>query len=815
VPSITPTLTPDATWTLAPIIFAPSVNTIFATPPTNTSPSNDGTDNSLRNALLGLGLLNAGTSVVVSASAQKRKEELDAQATKEKTTLDADKVALVAQATANFDANTAQVRAGKKLVTVPPKQSEANKRFMAELAYRRQMQNRLIGQWLVGMHAHNEHKKALEELERLKQQRQYVVQNTSRVNQVENRQLGLLGEINDGFLDENVVKRGGKHIPRALNDQLPSAIRRVWGGDLPDLDVQIMNLEDRIQTYEALRDTRNQLASYGEQIPTQTTIKRLASDNKEIIQAQADSYRSYASVNGQSTSQDTSSHKVALDEAFINVLNGDSNISEYQQSIYNAFQVSFSVTNGLYNGEEKQGNDWTVLNVHFVRVGVEKTADAFGIWANEIAEFENDVDSFELYRNIMGEMTFVNHYEPKNNFAQSERRVITVFKRPSIGTKQYYIWIDDGVEVVQPVEYADGTPSQLPDFFSDNITPFDTDIVRIEERDDGNGRQAILTPNTVIHELAHSFNSFAGFGDANLDGKQLGGNINNPTTIDSDIHPNTRLGMGYPDAANLLNSNLYWINEGEKDEFGNWIDGIPRLVDPFPTDYQNEQAIPGISFYNNRVDILRQSKEETLNEITADAFLNWVLDLTTENWKLSDVDPEITNYQYQGFTHDEAGMEWRDYMNDYMAQWVRNAIYYTLPEQEQIQFYQDSILQSDEINFIELDPIDGFRVRAYPPEPSVRITGTDGNISFDFFGISTDENWVYGVRNGRTIAVGIDAFSGMDLSELKQYDADNAEHEEELSRLFQPNMPIEETDWWTDLLPLNNDVSSSHNADTI
>jgi len=131
VPSITPTLTPYATWTLVPIIFAPSVNTTFATPPSDPTPSDDGTDNSLHNALLGLGLLTAGAGLAVSASAQKRKEELEAEATKEKTTLDADKVALVAQATANFDANTAQVRAGKKLVTVPPKQSEANKRFMA------------------------------------------------------------------------------------------------------------------------------------------------------------------------------------------------------------------------------------------------------------------------------------------------------------------------------------------------------------------------------------------------------------------------------------------------------------------------------------------------------------------------------------------------------------------------------------------------------------------------------------------------------------------------------------------------------------
>jgi len=75
------------------------------------------------------------------------------------------------------------VLAGKKVVIMPSKQSEANKRFMKELAYRRSMQNRLIGQWLVGMHQHNQHQKALAEAKA--QQQRFIRQQRAAAQQAQ------------------------------------------------------------------------------------------------------------------------------------------------------------------------------------------------------------------------------------------------------------------------------------------------------------------------------------------------------------------------------------------------------------------------------------------------------------------------------------------------------------------------------------------------------------------------------------------------------------------------------------------------------
>lgn len=78
----------------------------------------------------------------------------------------------------------------------------------------------------------------------------------------------------------------------------------------------------------------------------------------------------------------------------------------------------------------------------------------------------------------------------------------------------------------------------------------------------------------------------------------------------------------------------------------------------------------------NHPDIFRQSATNLdSNEVTADVFLNRVWYINTQ--------------AKAGFTPDEAGEQWVNFFDQYMRQWMRNAIVHNMPLERQIDLYQE------------------------------------------------------------------------------------------------------------------------------
>ena len=166
----------------------------------------------------------------------------------------------------------------------------------------------------------------------------------------------------------------------------------------------------------------------------------------------------------------------------------------------------------------------------------------------------------------------------------------------------------------------------------------------LEERD----RLAYPIPNLVLHELGHVFNTNAGMGN-----RDRIGSINA-----TDRHPITLAGMGAPDPNRLLTEDkdtLYLYNKS-------WENLVPPLYDVLGLD-DGDKLFHDMK-YKDQIQLMRQSWEETKNEITADAFLNWVYHRNTKG--------------ASGFTGDEKGQKWQRFMNKNMDVWIRNAITYEI-----------------------------------------------------------------------------------------------------------------------------------------
>jgi hypothetical protein len=203
----------------------------------------------------------------------------------------------------------------------------------------------------------------------------------------------------------------------------------------------------------------------------------------------------------------------ALDEAFDDIKNAlqadpeadiSSLITTYQGEIEDAFGVEFA--------NDPTADAWSasVVALHFARLGLEAAATAFEQWVEAEIEAQDlcrTINRFDLFQRIMGEMTFHNRLEPQINIAFTEGPLINVYHRP--------IPIDGMKECVQLV---DSTEIILDQIDEEDDCPTGTTFSRqAYERDVSNnlissGRQAVMTPNNLIHELGHSLDNFSGFG---------------------------------------------------------------------------------------------------------------------------------------------------------------------------------------------------------------------------------------------------------------------------------------------------------------
>jgi hypothetical protein len=82
-----------------------------------------------------------------------------------------------------------------------------------------------------------------------------------------------------------------------------------------------------------------------------------------------------------------------------------------------------------------------------------------------------------------------------------------------------------------------------------------------------------------------------------------------------------------------------------------------------------------------------------------------------------------------GFTHDEAGNQWRGFMNEHMGQWLRNANFGQLPYDQQVQILVENNLM-EPVASLEFQS-ESFRMRTQ--------TSTDASVVGLVGGLGTEE----------------------------------------------------------------------------
>ena|GEM_PF-1015303 len=411
---------------------------------------------------------------------------------------------------------------------------------------------------------------------------------------------------------------------------------------------------------------------------------------------------------------DESDHQTALDTTFAAVrdalqANPSANINTLVASYKDAIEDAFGVT---FEGENSAPNAgvWTAISLHFARQGLQKTAEAFEAWVE--AELDNEcipVDRFALFRRIMGNITFKNMAETRINFAESNQDLIKVFQRPKF--IEYYVYTDNGQKVYAPTILVDSTPQNPPAQWNpatdkkELLPQYDSDVY-LQGNLIASGRQAVMTPNNLIHELGHTFDAFAGYGFKKI------GSIEN--ALNAAQMPTSRDGMG----PEYLQVQFYLHATISEDSTTN--EAIFTPID-YPTSYNptgyllhdvmgDNYNTWNSSLYTNlygnaaRIDTNVQNPDTNTDyvETAADSFLNWVIN---------------------GF-EGTAGANWQAFYADNIGIFLRNATIYNYPG-GMVQFYKDQgVIPQMAIDTGTRTTTD-YSVRLYPqPINATEITST-------------------------------------------------------------------------------------------
>ena len=244
-------------------------------------------------------------------------------------------------------------------------------------------------------------------------------------------------------------------------------------------------------------------------------------------------------------------------------------------------------------------------------------------------------------------------------------------------------------------------------------------------------RMTYPLPNLLLHELGHVFNANAGLGD-----REGSGSINKTTN-----HPDTWMGMGSP-YPSILTPETRPKTVVTFDE--EWMEDVMPLHDIIGLD-KGDKLFSGVKLTVDQILRLRQSwAEGDTNEITADAFLNWVFHRNTGG--------------AIGFMDYEKGQEWQKFMNDNMDEWIRNAVVHNaLRENSNIAFFVESGVLPHFAGFttvaragvnVRTEPTtaegDDTVVRSLSKGDEVAVIGqTEGGFN------GVDRNWTAIIWNGR------------------------------------------------------------------
>ena len=270
-------------------------------------------------------------------------------------------------------------------------------------------------------------------------------------------------------------------------------------------------------------------------------------------------------------------------------------------------------------------------------------------------------------------------------------------------------------------------------------------------------------PNLLLHELGHVFNANVGFGERD-----------DPRSINkTDKHPDTWMGMGSPYPL-LLAPELEPNKPLVYDE--TWMKDVLPLYDILGLD-KGDKLLRGVNLTADQILLLRQSwaKGDT-NEITADAFLNWVFHRNTGG-----------AIGFMDTDHDEG---WQAFMNDNMAGWIWQSIAQNVMRTGDSTYISQIDGFPDVFGSGTVRPASGLNVRSSPMVKDgnwLTALGTGANLLI--LGRSEDEAWIATAKRGVLAWVYYGTESdpnvilpeGVNLEDLPPYD-DNATLN--LDRLF-------------------------------
>ena len=274
-----------------------------------------------------------------------------------------------------------------------------------------------------------------------------------------------------------------------------------------------------------------------------------------------------------------------------------SKLKAYKALVEDTFGVEFTHD----ESDRNKDTSWRLLGIRMAHVAFEEMARALGIAVRDF--FGLHWDDATAFRRTIGKITLHNST-----------------KLPEMVTNE------DGTEtnILKGIAQVSGT--EIVVYWKEN-----------------HHRNFYLLPNTVLHELGHILNANGAFG----------ANQFNAWFNLLEDHPGSREGMGAPDADVLIGNKVIYRYQSEiilptlAQDIGIWDPDhviFDELRGEFPTQIQS----------------LQQSTEDTPNEITADAKVNWVKHL-------------ITGGRF-GFTNDEKGLNWQRIMDSNMDEQIRNSI---------------------------------------------------------------------------------------------------------------------------------------------
>ena len=280
-------------------------------------------------------------------------------------------------------------------------------------------------------------------------------------------------------------------------------------------------------------------------------------------------------------------------------------------------------------------------------------------------------------------------------------------------------------------------------------------------RKQDNTRNYNLLSNLLLHELGHIFNAAAGQGD-----KRGQGSINT-----TDGHPGSRVGMGAPDPSILL-GDLYIPRQAGQ-----------RLLYEDLAVSSDHGSFTEADLDAFQIQSLQQSMDQGRNEVTADAFLNWVAHQTSGG--------------VYGFTNAPEGLNWQEFMDANMDKWIRNAIVHNAPGNENaLAFFAEHGMLPQAVGSGTIPPGRGSKVRDTPSKDGDIVATLKAGETLPVFGrIEADDsrNWIAVMVQGDMHWVRVDVINlpeGVNLNDLPLVKKDAGFE-------FDPNSSFEETPWFS------------------